>query len=78
MTEYIIIIVAFIAVAAIGATSYFGSTVRNQVSAMSQSVAGQGALSVTATTAAATAATASTTAATTNKSLSTYNTKNND
>lgn len=39
MTEYIII-VALIAVAAIGAFSYFGKTVRNQTAAMSESLAG--------------------------------------
>lgn len=77
MTEYIII-VALIAVAAIGATSYFGSTVRNQVSAMAQSVAGHGALSQAATVSATAAAAQSTVSATTNKSLSTYNTQNND
>lgn len=39
MTEYIII-VALIAVAAIGVYSFFGKTVRNQVSALATEVAG--------------------------------------
>ena len=39
MTEYIII-VALIAIAAIGAFTYFGKSVRMQTAAMSQSVAG--------------------------------------
>lgn len=39
-TEYIII-VALIAVAAIGVYSFFGKTVRNQVSALSTEVSGQ-------------------------------------
>lgn len=40
MTEYIII-VALIAVAAIGVYSFFGKTVRNQVSAISTEISGQ-------------------------------------
>lgn len=40
MTEYIII-VALIAVAAIGAFRYFGQTARSQVAAAAQEVAGQ-------------------------------------
>ncbi|MEM5551762.1 pilus assembly protein [Pseudoalteromonas sp. NEC-BIFX-2020_002] len=40
MTEYIII-VALIAVAAIGVYSYFGKTVRNQVAALSSEVSGK-------------------------------------
>lgn len=40
MTEYIII-VALIAIAAIAAFTYFGSTVRNQTTAMTQELAGQ-------------------------------------
>ncbi len=39
MTEYIII-VALIAIAAIATTSFFGSTVRNQVAGMAASLAG--------------------------------------
>lgn len=40
MTEYIII-VALVAIAAIGAFTFFGSTARSQVAAMSQELAGQ-------------------------------------
>lgn len=40
MTEYIII-VALIAVAAIGVYSYFGQTIKAQTSAMTQEMAGQ-------------------------------------
>jgi type IV pilus assembly protein PilA len=40
MTEYIII-VALIAIAAIAAFTYFGSTVRNQTAAMTEELAGQ-------------------------------------
>ena len=40
MTEYIII-VALIAIAAIAAFTYFGNTVRNQTTAMTQELAGQ-------------------------------------
>ena len=40
MTEYIII-VALIAVAAIGVFQFFGSTVRNQAAGIAQEVAGQ-------------------------------------
>ncbi len=40
MTEYIII-VALIAIAAIAVYGFFGDTVRNQVSAMTQELAGQ-------------------------------------
>ncbi|HBG18299.1 MAG TPA: hypothetical protein DDY32_03230 [Desulfobulbaceae bacterium] len=42
MTEYIII-VALIAIAAIGAFTYFGKSVRMQTAAMSESVAGDSA-----------------------------------
>ena len=58
MTEYIII-VALIAVAAIGVYSYFGQTVKSQTSAMAQELAGKD-----ASTEQAKAATAATTAAT--------------
>jgi len=44
MTEYIII-VALIAVAAIGVYSYFGQTVKTQTSAMAQELAGKDAAS---------------------------------
>ena len=40
MTEYIII-VALIAIAAIAAFTYFGSTVRDQTTSMTQELAGQ-------------------------------------
>lgn len=40
MTEYIII-VALIAIAAIGVYRFFGDTVRNQTAAMAQELAGQ-------------------------------------
>lgn len=40
MTEYIII-TALIAIAAIGAVTYFGSTARSQVSAMAKELSGQ-------------------------------------
>lgn len=40
MTEYIII-VALIAIAAIAAFTYFGSTVRDQTTAMTEELAGQ-------------------------------------
>ena len=49
MTEYIII-VALIAVAAIGVYNYFGRTVRNQTAAMAAGLAGQQAAANTATT----------------------------
>jgi Flp pilus assembly pilin Flp len=42
MTEYIII-VALIAVAAIGVYSYFGQTIKSQTSGMAQELAGKGA-----------------------------------
>lgn len=42
MTEYIII-VALIAIAAIGVYSYFGKTVRNQTAGMAKELAGQSA-----------------------------------
>ena len=70
MTEYIII-VALIAVAAIGVYSYFGKTVRNQTSAIAQEVSG-----VDSATQIANAATAATTAdgkANANKGLSAFN-----
>ena len=54
MTEYIII-VALIAIAAIAVYGFFGDTVRNQVSAMTQELAGQD--GTTAITAAVTAGT---------------------
>lgn len=58
MTEYIII-VALIAIAAIAVYGFFGDTVRNQVSAMTQELAGQdGSAGITAAGAAGTSAAA--------------------
>jgi Tfp pilus assembly major pilin PilA len=70
MTEYIII-VALIAVAAIGVYSYFGQTVRNQTAGMAKEVAGVD--SQTQITAAATSATTADGKATPAKGLSAYN-----
>ncbi len=75
MTEYIII-VALIAVAAIGVYSYFGSTVRNQTAALAQEVAGQN--GQTSITNAGTAATNATNSAQQNKGLSNFNAGNNE
>jgi Flp pilus assembly pilin Flp len=73
MTEYIII-VALIAIAAIGVYSWLGGTVRNQTAAIAHEVAGTA--SGTEITAAATSATSASTAADARKTLSTYNTGN--
>lgn len=70
MTEYIVI-VALIAVAAIGVYRYFGSAIRNQVAGMAQEIAGQDASSQIA--GAQTAATSANTQATANKTLNSYN-----
>lgn len=69
MTEYIII-VALIAVAAIGVYALFGKTIRNQVAGLAGEVAGTG--SSTAITNAGTAAAAAGSAANTDKKMSTY------
>ena len=61
MTEYIII-VALIAVAAIGVYSYFGQTVKSQTSAMTQELAGKDAKDEQAKAATAATATAAATA----------------
>jgi Flp pilus assembly pilin Flp len=74
MTEYIII-VALIAVAAIGVYSYFGSTVRNQTAAIAYEVAGKNSSSQIA--AAGTAATSASAAGQQNKGLANYNAQNN-
>lgn len=74
MTEYIII-VALIAVAAIGVYSYFGSAVRNQTAALANEVAGKD--SATQITAAGTAATSAATSAGQAKGLSNFNAANN-
>ena len=69
MTEYIII-VALIAVAAIGVYSYFGQTVRDQMAGMTNELSGKsGAANVTA---AQTAAGKATTEGTATKNLGSY------
>ena len=74
MTEYIII-VALIAVAAIGVYSFFGTTVREQTAAISNEVAGQS--GTAAIGRAGTAANSAVTSASTNKGLSNYDAANN-
>lgn len=74
MTEYIII-VALIAVAAIGVYSFFGETIRNQTSGLAQEVAGNDAQ--TDLSAASTAAGSASTSATQAKGLANYNAQNN-
>lgn len=69
MTEYIII-VALIAVAAIGVYMLFGSTIRHQTAGIAMEVAGQ--QGQTEVDAAGTAASAAATAAASKTSLSTY------
>jgi len=69
MTEYIII-VALIAVAAIGVYSYFGQTLRNQTAGMAAEMAGQD--SKTAIDKAQTAAGKASTSADSTKSLGSY------
>lgn len=69
MTEYIII-VALIAIAAIAAFSYFGQSVRGQVSVMTQEMAGVDNPDKTAVTDAQTGATSS--EVTEKKTLSNY------
>ncbi|CAN5714855.1 hypothetical protein BH11PSE12_BH11PSE12_33800 [soil metagenome] len=73
MTEYIII-VALIAVAAIGVYSMFGQTIRGQVAGLAGEVAGTGATAgkATASTAAASAATKAASA----KGMSSYDAGN--
>ncbi len=70
MTEYIII-VALIAVAAIGVYSYFGQAIRGQTAQMTNELAGGS--SSAGKTAATGASTAADTAATTKQNLGTYN-----
>ena len=74
MTEYIII-VALIAVAAIGVYSYFGKTVRNQTAGLANEVAGKSATAQI--TAAGTAADSAAASANTVKGLSNYDAANN-
>jgi Flp pilus assembly pilin Flp len=73
MTEYIII-VALVAVAAIGVYSFFGETIRNQMSGISSEVVGTSA--TTAIGNAKTSAAASVTAARKDKGLNNYNEDN--
>ena len=69
MTEYIII-VALIAVAAIGVYALFGKTIRNQVAGLAGEVAGTG--SASQISAAGSAASAASSAANTDKKMNTY------
>jgi Flp pilus assembly pilin Flp len=69
MTEYIII-VALIAVAAIGTFKFFGQTIRNQVAGLAAEVSGQSGAEAQAK--AATAADSAETEAAKNKNLSNY------
>jgi len=69
MTEYIII-VALIAIAAIGVFTYFGQTARNQVAGMAQELSGH--LGTTAIQAAGTAAGNAETQGRQDKNLSNY------
>jgi Flp pilus assembly pilin Flp len=70
MTEYIVI-VALIAVAAIGVYRFFGQTIRHQTAGLALEVAGTDASAQI--TAAGTSSTSAGTQANTNKSLSSYN-----
>lgn len=74
MTEYIII-VALIAVAAIGVYSMFGQTIRGQVAGLAGEVAGTGATAGKAT--AASAASAAASKASAQKGMSSYDSGNN-
>lgn len=73
MVEYIIIL-ALIAIAAIGVYSLFGKTVRNQAAGLSKELAGTS--SANAVTAAGTAATDAAAAANSKKDMATYNSRN--
>lgn len=74
MTEYIII-VALIAVAAIGTYQFFGQTVRNQTAGIAAEISGQNAQ--TQITNSQTSATSASTEGNSTKGLSTYNTNTN-
>jgi pilus assembly protein Flp/PilA len=74
MTEYIII-VALIAVAAIGVYQFFGQTIRNQTAGIAKEVAGQNASGEIS--AAGTSAAGATTEGASTKGLATYNTNTN-
>lgn len=69
MTEYIVI-VALIAIAAIGTYQYFGQTVRNQTAAIANEIAGND--GTAAKTAAQTAATSGATKANATETLDSY------
>jgi len=71
MTEYIII-VALVAIGAIGVYSAFGHGVQHQVTAMANGLAGQGSNAQTAMKAAATDAQSATTDSNTKNGLDTY------
>ncbi len=75
MTEYIII-VALIAVSAIGVYAMFGQTIRNQTAGLAQEMAGNGQASKEAIKAAGTAATAAGSKANQGKGLNNYNVGN--
>ena len=74
MTEYIII-VALIAVAAIGVYQFFGQTIRNQTAGIANEVAGQNAAAQIGASQAAAAGAVAEGAAT--KGLATYNNNTN-
>jgi len=76
MTEYIII-VALIAVSAIGVYAMFGKTIRNQTAALAQEMAGNNGASQNAITAAGTAADGASGKANTAKGLNNFNNQNN-
>ena len=73
MMEYVII-VAMIAVAAIGVYSMFGKTIRNQTAGLSKEIAGKDA--TTQITAAGTSSTAAATRGDTKKGMGEYNKQN--
>lgn len=73
MTEYIII-VALIAIAAIGVATMFGQTIHNQIAGMAKEVAGED--SSTQVTQAQTAAGTANTRANNTKGLATYGSDN--
>lgn len=71
MTEYIII-VALIAVAAIGVYSFFGQTIRNQVSGLASEVSGDTAGAAAARSAATNSASSARSQATQSKGMGSY------
>lgn len=71
MTEYIVV-VAVVALGAVGAYSYFGKTVRNQTAAIASGLAGNKTDAENANKAAAAAAVAGKTDAATARGLSTF------